>query len=58
MAINSRNKYPADKTGTRYAEFKNTKRLPKGRSRTERTAKQSGGNGGSSADETAGKTTT
>ena len=53
MAINSRNKYPADKTGTKYAEFKNTKRLPQSRSRTERTAKQSDG---SSTNETAGKT--
>jgi len=44
MAINTKNKYPADKTGTKYSEFKNTKRTPPGKSRSERDAKQTGGN--------------
>lgn len=52
MAINTRNKYPADKTGTKYSEFRNTKRTAPGKTRTERTARQSGGG----SDETAGKT--
>jgi hypothetical protein len=44
MAINTKNKYPADKTGTKYSEFRNTKRTPPGKSRsTEGSAKQSGG---------------
>lgn len=42
MAINTKNKYPADKTGTKYSEFRNTKRTPPGKSRTEGSGKQSG----------------
>lgn len=49
MAINKKNKYPADKAGTKYSEFKNTKRTPPGKVRTE--SKQSG----DGADQTAGK---
>ena len=45
MAKNSTNKYPADKTGTKYSEFRNTKRIPPGKTRTERSGKQSGGTG-------------
>jgi hypothetical protein len=52
MAINSKNKYPADKTGTKYSEFKNTKRVSPGKVHTEKDAKQSG----SSANQSAGKT--
>lgn len=44
MAANTKNKYPADKTGTKYSEFKNTKRTPPGKARVSSdTAKQSGG---------------
>ena len=49
MAKNSRNKYPADKSGTRYAEFRNTKRVPPGKTRAEQ-AKQAGS--GSTQNET------
>ena len=42
MAINKKNKYPADKSGTKYSEFKNTKRTPPGKTRAESGAKQSG----------------
>ena len=53
MAVNTKNKYPADKTGTRYSEFRNTKRTPPGKVRTtEGSAKQSGGSSG----QTPGKT--
>lgn len=52
MASNSKNRYPADKTGTNYSEFKNTKRVPPGKTRAERDSKQSGG----SSNQTAGKT--
>lgn len=52
MAKTSNNKYPADKTGTKYSEFRNTKRIAPGKSRTERSAKQPG-NGNEAA---AGKT--
>jgi hypothetical protein len=53
MAINTKNKYPADKTGTKYSEFRNTKRVSPGKVHTEKDAKQSGGG----ADQAAGKTT-
>jgi hypothetical protein len=43
MAKNVKNKYPADKTGTKYSEFRNTKRVTPGKTRSERDAKQSGG---------------
>jgi len=45
MAINKKNKYPADKAGTKYSEFKNTKRVAPGKVRSEKTTKQSGGEG-------------
>jgi len=32
MAGNSKNRYPADKTGSKYSEFHNTKRRPPGKS--------------------------
>jgi len=53
MAANTRNKYPADKSGTKYAEFKNTKRFPVSKTRAERDTKQSSSGG---ADQTAGTT--
>jgi hypothetical protein len=53
MASNTKNRYPADKTGTKYSEFKNTKRVAPGKTRTERDTKHSGGG----TDQTAGKTT-
>jgi hypothetical protein len=46
MAVNTKNKYPADKAGTKYSEFKNTKRVAAGKLRAEREGKQSGGNQG------------
>ena len=49
MAINSKNKYPADKTGTKYSEFKNTKRVSPGK--VHKDAKQTSG-----ADQAADKT--
>jgi len=36
MAANTKNKYPADKSGTKYSEFRNTKRTAPGKARTER----------------------
>ncbi len=42
MAVNTKNKYPADKSGTKYAEFRNTRRTPPGKAHTERHGKQSG----------------
>jgi hypothetical protein len=52
MAKTSNNKYPADKTGTKYSEFRNTKRIAPGKARTEKSAKQSGA-AEQSADKTA-----
>jgi hypothetical protein len=52
MAVNTKNKYPADKAGTKYSEFKNTKRTPPGKATLERGTKHSGSGTG----QTAGKT--
>lgn len=53
MAANLKNKYPADKAGTKYSEFRNTKRISTGKVlNKDKDAKQSG----SSADQAAGKT--
>lgn len=52
MAANSKNKYPADKTGTKYSEFRNTKRVSPGKVLKEKEIKQSGND----ADQSAGKT--
>ena len=41
MAVNTKNKYPADKTGTKYSEFKNTKRTPPGKTRDQGGSKSS-----------------
>lgn len=52
MAANTKNKYPADKTGTKYSEFRNTKRTAPGKkTTTQAESKRSGGTGS-----TAGKT--
>lgn len=40
MAKTAKNKYPADKGGTKYSEFKNTKRVPPGKVRTEKESRQ------------------
>jgi hypothetical protein len=50
MAINSKNKYPADKAGTKYSEFKNTKRVSPGKAHKD--VKQTG----AGADQASGKT--
>jgi hypothetical protein len=42
MAANSQNKYPADKSGTKYSEFRNTKRVSQGKVIKAKDAKQSG----------------
>jgi hypothetical protein len=57
MAKNVKNKYPADKTGTKYSEFRNTKRVAPGKARTERDTRQTNPGGNSqTASQTAGKT--
>ncbi|GIZ50383.1 hypothetical protein [Noviherbaspirillum aridicola] len=43
MAANTKNKYPADKTGTKYSEFRNTKRIAPGKVKAAAETKQSGG---------------
>lgn len=53
MAINTKNKFPADKAGTKYSEFKNTKRTPPGKTRAEREGKQMGSGGNQTAAKTA-----
>lgn len=40
MAINTKNKYPADKAGTKYSEFKNTRRTPQGKTITGKETRQ------------------
>lgn len=42
MAANTKNKYPADKTGTKYSEFRNTKRTSPSKTRTDKDTKQAG----------------
>ena len=49
MAKNLKNKYPSDKTGTKYSEFRNTKRVAPGKARTE-PAKQTSNNTAQTAD--------
>lgn len=41
MAKNVKNKFPADKTGTKYSEFRNTKRTAPTKVVTDRDTKQS-----------------
>ena len=54
MAGNTKNRYPADKTGTKYSEFRNTKRVSPGKVSTAKEAKQTG-NVANQAAETTGK---
>jgi hypothetical protein len=42
MAANSKNKFPADKAGTKYSEFRNTRRTAPGKKKTDKDTKQSG----------------
>lgn len=44
MASNTKNKYPADKGGSKYSEFKNTKRVAPGKTRADKDAKQAADN--------------
>ena len=53
MAANTKNKYPADKAGTKYSEFRNTKRTSPSKIRTDKDAKQSSGRSDQGADNTA-----
>lgn len=53
MAVNTKNKYPADKAGTKYSEFRNTKRTPPGKAKTDKDVKQSGGGAEQAARKTA-----
>jgi hypothetical protein len=53
MAKTPNNKFPADKTGTKYSEFKNTKRIQAGKSPS---GKQSG-TSGTASDQNAAKKT-
>lgn len=46
MAKTTKNKFPADKAGTKYSEFKNTKRIAPGKVRAEKEAKAGGANAG------------
>jgi hypothetical protein len=50
MASNKKNKYPADKAGTKYSEFKNTKRTAPGKTRAEKHTQQG------ATEQTTGKT--
>ena len=40
MAKNVKNKYPADKTGSKYSEFRNTKRVAASKASSEKDTKQ------------------
>jgi hypothetical protein len=42
MAANTKNKFPADKAGSKYAEFRNTKRVSE--SKVKEAAKQNAAN--------------
>lgn len=44
MAKTAKNKYPADKTGTKYSEFRNTKRVAPGKVKAEKETKQGADN--------------
>jgi hypothetical protein len=50
MAAHSKNKYPADKAGTKYSEFKNTRRTAPGKKHSDKQNKQAG------TEQTTGKT--
>jgi|GEM_PF-2789364 len=53
MAKTAKNKYPADKTGTRYSEFKNTKRVAPGKVRAEKETRPQPANSTTSTTENA-----
>lgn len=57
MAANTKNKYPADKPGTKYSEFRNTKRIAPGKIKAASESKQSGSGTGQSGAKTAQTTT-
>jgi hypothetical protein len=42
MAANKKNKFPSDKAGTKYSEFKNTKRTSPAKARTGETKQEPG----------------
>lgn len=42
MARTAKNKFPADKSGTKYSEFRNTKRVAPGKVRAEKETRQGG----------------
>lgn len=54
MASNTKNKYPADKSGSKYAEFRNTRRVSAGKVTTKPTEKEAKSGGAAPAD--AGRT--
>lgn len=55
MARNLKNKFPADKTGTKYASFRNTKRIAPGKVRAASTvSKPAGGDSTPAGDQQAG----
>lgn len=56
MAANTKNKYPADKTGTKYSEFRNTKRIAPGKVKAASETKQTANAGQTAA--RAGQATT
>jgi hypothetical protein len=40
MAKSANNKFPTDKAGTKYSEFRNTKRVASGKVKSDKDAKQ------------------
>jgi len=56
MAKNLKNKYPADKTGTKYSEFRNTKRIAPGKTRSEQAKQQASTVSAGNAEQTGSKT--
>jgi hypothetical protein len=56
MAKNLKNKYPADKTGTKYSEFRNTKRIAPGKTRTEQAKQQASTVAAGNTEQAANKT--
>lgn len=44
MAANTKNKFPADKSGSKYADFRNTRRFTQHKTDTAEVRRQQGGN--------------
>lgn len=44
MAANTKNKFPADKAGSKYADFRNTRRFTEHKTNTAEIRRQQGGN--------------